>query len=174
MLYKFIEHGREYYAYRGDIVYPFPVDEVSILCISYNTTNVAFQEENDRTDMFHCLIHDWALSGKLHNAELQQLRHRWQVLDVGCGTGIWCYDFASKHQSADVIGIDLMVNQPARPDFIPNCDFRCPVDFNEPNWPFQERSFDFIRASRLCGSVPDWQNLYHIIFKCVFEARSYL
>ena len=102
--------------------------------------------------MLHALIHEVALNRKLHNADMAPQRYRRQILDVGCGTGIWCYDFARCNPDADVVGIDLMVNQPASPDSIPNCDFRTPVDFNAASWPFQESYFDFVRASRLCGS----------------------
>ena len=128
---------------------------------------VEFQEENDCTDMIHALIHEIALNGKLHNADLPRQRYRRQVLDVGCGTGIWCYDFARGNPDADVVGIDLIVNQPASPDSIPNCDFRTPVDFNTPDWALQDNFFDFVRASRLCGSVSDWLAFYHNMFRYV-------
>lgn len=127
------------------------------------------QPENDRSDMIHCIIHDYALNRRLHNADLEPQNRRWEILDVGCGTGIWCYDFATQHPYANVTGIDLMVNQPDRIDSIPNCLFSTPIDFNEPNWPFQERTFDFIRASRLCGSVTSWSNMYRNFFRYVFR-----
>lgn len=129
------------------------------------------QAANRCDDMLHCLIHDYALNRRLHNSDLAPQRYRRQVLDVGCGTGLWCYDFAKAYPDTDVVGIDLMVNQPAHPDTIPNCDFRTPVDFNEPNWPFRENSFDFVRASRLCGCVPDLAALYNNMFRYATEVH---
>ena len=123
------------------------------------------------TDMLHTFIHQGLLKRRLYNAELSPQRYRRQVLDVGCGTGFWCYDFAQEHPDADVIGIDLMVNQPSQTNEIPNCDFRTPVDFTALDWPFLENQFDFIRASRLCGSVPNWLSLYHNIFRSVNSLR---
>ena len=120
--------------------------------------------------MLHALVHEVALNRKLHNADMAPQRYRRQILDVGCGTGIWCYDFARCNPDADVVGIDLMVNQPASPDSIPNCDFRTPVDFNAASWPFQESYFDFVRASRLCGSVSNWLGFYYNMFRYVAKS----
>lgn len=86
---------------------------------------------------------------------------------------------AKAHPEMDIHGIDLFINcpennptpdrrgydAPNNPD-IPNCTLHMPVDFTQDYWyPFQEGSFDFIRAARLCGSVPDWNHLYWCIFR---------
>ncbi|SCB65004.1 unnamed protein product [Fusarium graminearum] len=43
------------------------------------------------------------------------------ILDVGCGTGIWAIDMADLHPSAEVVGVDL---SPIQPNFVPlNCRF---------------------------------------------------
>ncbi|KAK3723174.1 hypothetical protein LTR37_001897 [Vermiconidia calcicola] len=119
------------------------------------------QTENDRLDIFHYLIHDIALYKKLHMSNLQPKSRRQRALDVGYGTGIWCYEMAIENPQWDVIGIDLFANQPRRDSEVPNAQFLTPVDFTGPEWPFQRNEFDFIRNACLAGCVPDWQDHWH-------------
>ena len=164
-LYRFAEHGREYYAYKREVVCPFPCDEVSLASGSRGTY-LHSQEEKNRLDMFHYLIHDIALNGRLHNADLD-LRprgHRPQVLDVGFGTGIWCLDMANAFPSADVTGIDLINNQPPEANNPRNVSFITNADFTSLDWGFRRNSFEFVRMSQLCGCVPDWLALYRTVF----------
>lgn len=83
------------------------------------------------------------------------------MLDVGHATGIWVYEFAKANGGADVWGIDLFSRTPPRAEGdIANAHFMAPVDFTQGTWPFPPSSFDMIRMSQLCGSVPDWTSLY--------------
>jgi SAM-dependent methyltransferase len=103
------------------------------------------------------MIYDHALDGKLRSVDLPLTGSRRQRnLDVGCGTAIWCWEFAQANPSVDVIGIDLVREAPTRDADIPNVHLITPVDFNLPEWPFRPGEFDFIRNAGLCGSVPDW------------------
>ncbi|KAJ4132874.1 hypothetical protein NW754_015687 [Fusarium falciforme] len=78
------------------------------------------------------------------------------VLDVGCGTGIWAIEFADEHPSAAVLGIDL---SPIQPNFVPpNCRFK--VDDVNDDWTFGENHFDFIHIRAMIGCVPDWVELH--------------
>jgi SAM-dependent methyltransferase len=133
---------------------------------SFNAiANSTRQTEAAIDDLFYRLIHTYALGGRLYNADLRQNdpgNGRRQVLDVGCGTGNWCMDMAKIHPDMDIYGVDLNPNY--NPD-IPNCTFMSKVDFTVANWGLRESSFDFIRASRLCGSVPNWDHLYQTIFR---------
>lgn len=113
------------------------------------------------------MIHGVALGNKLHNADLSPRNGRLQVLDVGCGTGIWAYEMAQATPEADVFGIDLVMSQPTRDDNIPNCTFNTPVDFADANWGFPESHFDLIRLSQLLGSVADWSALYSQVYRHV-------
>lgn len=34
-----------------------------------------------------------------------------RILDLGCGTGIWCMDVADRFPGADVVGVDIAPTQ---------------------------------------------------------------
>lgn len=118
-------------------------------------------------EMFHHVIYGNALKD-LYSANLHQCPTpgRLQILDVGCGSGYWCREMAEKHTGWEVHGIDLFVNDPHPARDFQNCEFHMPVDFTQNQWSsFREGTFDLIRATRLCGSVPDWNHLYWCMFR---------
>lgn len=78
------ENGRRYHAYQAG-KYPMPNDA----------------EEQARMDMQHHL-YLMLFGGELYRAPLPSRLRR--VLDVGCGTGKWAFDFADSHAQTDVIG----------------------------------------------------------------------
>lgn len=131
------------------------------------------QPENNRVDILHCLIHEHGLSKKLHNADLGRRDHRLQILDVGCGTGIWPLEMAKESPDADVVGIDLITNQATR-EGLRNVRFQTPIDFTSPDWGLTERAFDFVRMSQLCGSVPSWSQLYYTVSKYLRPGDGYV
>lgn len=51
-------------------------------------------------------IYRQALDDRLFLAPLQKDKIQ-DVLDVGCGTGLWCIDMADDLPSAQVLGFDL-------------------------------------------------------------------
>lgn len=63
------------------------------------------EHEQDRLDMQH-LIYRLALDSKLFLAPIPQEKLL-DVLDVGCGTGMWAIDVADENPLAQVLGIDL-------------------------------------------------------------------
>ncbi len=122
--------------------------------------------------MLHSFIHRDALKGRLHNADLRQSEPgstRRQILDVGCGTGHWCFDMANSNPEMDVYGIDLLDFSEllrVRTPEIPNCRLPLDIDFTTAAWGnLRDSSFDFVRASRLCGSVPNWDQMYQTVYK---------
>ncbi|KAK1781507.1 S-adenosyl-L-methionine-dependent methyltransferase [Copromyces sp. CBS 386.78] len=126
--------------------------------------------QNECLDMFHhmmCLTYDNQLF-------LAPLKNPQRVLDVGCGTGIWCLDFAEQFPAAQVIGIDI---SPIQPRWIsPNCRFE--IDNCELEWTFAENDFDYIHISSLGGSIKDWPKLYKEILRTLkpggwFEQREF-
>ncbi|KAM0355009.1 hypothetical protein ACHAPU_000857 [Fusarium lateritium] len=77
------------------------------------------------------------------------------ILDIGCGTGIWAIEMADTHPTAEVVGVDL---SPIQPIFIPpNCSFE--VDDINKEWTYPEDKFDFIHIRYMTGTVPDWTEL---------------
>jgi tRNA G46 methylase TrmB len=82
------ENGRRYHSYREGSYY-MPNDE----------------QEQERLDMQHH-IYRMALDDKLFLAPVTK-EQLLDVLDVGCGTGMWCIDVADENPQAQVLGIDL-------------------------------------------------------------------
>ncbi|KAL6170232.1 hypothetical protein ACJQWK_03221 [Exserohilum turcicum] len=115
------ENGRRYHAY-CEGKYPVPNDET----------------EADRLDLQHHAFR-LSLDGKLYRAPIP--KHVQNVLDVGCGTGIWTIEFADEHPSSRILGTDLSPIQPVQ--LPPNCEFL--IDDCEQEWIFHEQ-FDFIHT----------------------------
>ena len=81
-------HGRQYHAYKAG---------------TYHLPNDA--NEQDRLDMQHHLYRI-ALDDQLFLAPMVDTNVR-NVLDVGCGTGLWAIDVAESLPEAKVVGFDL-------------------------------------------------------------------
>jgi hypothetical protein len=114
----FQENGR-YYGVFHKGQYMLPVDEVRresppcIVCLPALTP--CLQEELDRLDIFHKFFHlarqDDSYAG-LHQRALNMSNP--QILDLGCGTGIWAIDMA---ECVDLpppllLSLSLQVTQP--------------------------------------------------------------
>ncbi|KNG43947.1 methyltransferase type 12 protein [Stemphylium lycopersici] len=129
------ENGRRYHAY-AEGKYPVPNDEI----------------EADRLDLQHHAFR-LTLDGKLYRAPItDQVQN---VLDVGCGTGIWAIEFADEHPSARVLGTDL---SPIQPDQVPpNCEFL--IDDCEQDWIFRQM-FDYIHSRAMVAAVKDWDRFF--------------
>ncbi|KAF2642299.1 S-adenosyl-L-methionine-dependent methyltransferase [Massarina eburnea CBS 473.64] len=135
-VYKFkYENGRRYHAY-SEGKYPIPNDEV----------------EADRLDLQHQAFR-LTLDGRLYSAPIP--KDVQNVLDVGCGTGIWTIEFADEHPSATVIGTDLSPIQPT--SVPPNCSFL--IDDLDQNWIFHS-PFDYIHSRALVAAVKDWGRFF--------------
>jgi len=134
------ENGRRYHAYRQGS-YPLPNDEA----------------EQDRLDLHHHIFR-LALGGALLAAPIPPGVQR--ALDFGTGTGIWAIDFADENPCATVIGTDL---SPIQPSWVaPNCAFY--VEDAESEWLYgPDEAFDLIHGRGMCGSIGDWNLLYHRI-----------
>ncbi|XPS73865.1 hypothetical protein M3J07_005988 [Ascochyta lentis] len=129
------ENGRRYHKFReGE--YWGPNDEV----------------QNDQLDIAHHMFLI-LLDNKLHLAPIQNPQ---RILDLGCGTGIWCMDMADEHPGAEIIGVDL---SPIQPSFTPpNCKFE--IDDVTSPWTYPENHFDLINIRSLYGSIASWPALY--------------
>ncbi|QIW96425.1 hypothetical protein AMS68_001943 [Peltaster fructicola] len=83
------------------------------------------------------------------------------ILDIGCGSGIWCLQMAEDHPNAKMVGADVSPVQPAnKPE---NVEWIV-LDFENGKWPFPENHFDLIHLSLVHGCVTDWEKtLTHIM-----------
>ena len=83
-----------------------------------------------------------------------------RVLDVGCGTGIWCLETASKWPAAEFIGMDLVPIQTPLKHFDAEEDDRSDrISWVVSNflleWPFPDGSFDFLMMRYIDSAVPE-------------------
>jgi SAM-dependent methyltransferase len=127
---KIEENGRTYHGFK-DGKYMLPNDEI----------------ESNRLEMQHKM---WriTLDEKLHLAPIGPDPQN--VLDIGCGTGVWASAFADAYPSAQVTGTDL--SQP-QPEHTPaNCTFK--ISDAEDDWPFRMK-FDYIHGRTLATCFAD-------------------
>ncbi|HEY7349928.1 MAG TPA: class I SAM-dependent methyltransferase [Ktedonobacterales bacterium] len=111
--------------------------------------------EGDRLDLQHHLYK--LLLGRNYFARLRQPR---EILDVACGTGIWCREMALEFKQAQVIGFDIdrtpMEASLARLGpggmFPPNFTFLEADAFQR--FPFEDEAFDFTHARAISPFVP--------------------
>lgn len=127
-----VEHGRSYQAYRQG-AYALPNDG----------------EEQDRLDFQHT-IWDLVLDGQLSLAPFSGDPEH--VLDIATGTGLWAWEFASRHPRSNVVGTDLSLIQGDRPH-ITNCTF-VREDSEKDMWVWDHK-FDYIHARTICTSFTD-------------------
>ena len=154
------EFGRRYHGYQAG-KYNFPNDE----------------REQNRMDVEH---HNQRLQmdGKLHLCPMDDPK---QILDLGCGSGIWAMDMADEYPACQVIGTDL---SPIQPIWVPpNCKFEVD-DFELEWWAYQsnidltrmeltfyrtfgEARFDMIHERFLMGSISSHTELYKNIYSAL-------
>ena len=70
------------------------------------------------------------------------------ILDIGCGSGIWCRDLAHQFPQAHIYGIDLTNSRPVSSANVHFIAGQTPQEL-----PFQENSFDFIHQRFLAYSL---------------------
>lgn len=97
-----------------------------------------------------------------------------RVLDVACGTGIWCLEMATEFPNSQFYGIDLSACYPS--DIKPgNTTFsKCDI-LSDKGFPFPDGHFDyvFMRQVYNCFSESDWVVSDHAR-KCWFKKRIYM
>jgi ubiquinone/menaquinone biosynthesis C-methylase UbiE len=105
-------------------------------------------QEINRLDFQHFLLRN-----ALHSNYVAPLTHPKAVLDVGCGTGRWCYEMAQEFPEALVMGCDLTepaadvrVEVPANYQFV-QADVLKPL-------PFADQSFEYVHQRLLFLALP--------------------
>ena len=108
--------------------------------------------------------------GKLHNAPIQDLKvDQLRILDIGCGSGIWCIQMAEDYPHAKITGMDVSPIQPEnKPE---NVDWA--VGDMEKGWPFADDEFDLVHLSLVHGCVTNWDAMMKKIVKYGRRALTY-
>ncbi|KAK7999904.1 hypothetical protein PG990_012504 [Apiospora arundinis] len=147
------ENGRCYCPYRDC---PLPIDDI----------------EQDRLDIMHKFF---TVAREDHGESPGQKRSEKglharpllcngppRILDLGCGTGIWCNDMADHYPGANILGWDLSLRM--QPDRMPFGVHYQPQDISDPTWDLEPNSMDLIHMRLLGGCVPDWRAVYQNVF----------
>nr|POE78488.1 secondary metabolism regulator lae1 [Quercus suber] len=137
--YKF-EHGRRYHAFQNE-KYALPNDDAEIARLELQSR-----------------IWHLSLSGRLHLAPIPD--HISHALDIGCGTGSWCIEFAELHPECQIVGTDL---SPIQPTMVPpNVEFL--IDDITSEWLYPQK-FDYIHSRMITIAIKDWSKLVDEIWK---------
>ncbi|GAB7364700.1 hypothetical protein MBLNU230_g5500t2 [Neophaeotheca triangularis] len=132
------------------------------------------QPEAERLDMTYNIIHKAILNKSPLAPALGNLRVAdgpLRILDLGCGTGLWCLEMAEKYPDAEIYGVDLINITPKSwvGSEIPRCiTWNMPMDIEDSNWAqkgLPEASFGLINLSGLRGAVADWRALYKKVYR---------
>ncbi|KJX98709.1 hypothetical protein TI39_contig397g00004 [Zymoseptoria brevis] len=113
---------------------------------------------NDEPEIQRLNEQHWILTqvkgGKLHHAPLPK-RDGLKILDVGCGSGIWCLQIAEDFPKAMVFGMDVSPVQPQKKP----ANVEWFTNDMEKDWPFPDEYFDFIHLSLVHGCVGNWDEM---------------
>ncbi len=104
-------------------------------------------DEVNRLDFQH-----YFLRSVLHRDYIAPLPEEiYEILDVGCGTGLWCREMARQFPHTFITGLDLEPPQ-RRPDDSPLCQF-VRGDILK-GLPFENSSFDYVHQRLLVAAIP--------------------
>ncbi len=115
-------------------------------------------QETNRLDLQHVL-----LSEVLGSNTVAPIENPMAILDVGCGTGRWCYEMALAFPHAQVIGVDVVV--PEIPTWQEDREWPHNCHFVKGNvlqgLPFADESFDVVHQRLLMAAIPaeKWQGV---------------
>src|SRR5947207_9681112 len=97
-------------------------------------------------------MHDFWMSTLKNRLILPPILPTDEILDLGCGTGIWAIEVADEHNSK-VYGVDI---SPIQSDWVPiNCEFQLANVLEE--LPFHDEKFGLVQSRCLYAGIPDDQ-----------------
>lgn len=85
------------------------------------------------------------------------------VVDLGCGSGLWCLEVADEFPNVRVVGVDISPVQPIH-DVPVNCDFLMDNLLN--GLPFDTGSVDFSQSR---SSIPHLFPFFHSWFRACYR-----
>lgn len=113
---------------------------------------------NDEPEITRLNEQHWILTqvkgGRLHQAPLPR-KDELKILDVGCGSGIWCIQMAEDYPKALVFGMDVSPIQPQKKP----ANVEWITHDMENDWPYPDDYFDFIHLSLVHGCVGNWDEM---------------
>lgn len=111
----------------------------------------------DRLEIQHFIWY-LTMNNKLHLAPIPSTVRN--IIDVGCGTGLWVIDMGEAYPNAKVTGTDL---SPIQPKNVPENVSFIVDDFTAP-WAFTHK-FDYIHTRAIGVGMRDWRALIKQIWE---------
>ncbi|KAL6150105.1 hypothetical protein ACJQWK_02815 [Exserohilum turcicum] len=124
------------------------------ISIGPSLTSSHTQPEIERLDMQHVIL-TALFHQRNYLAPLKQKRPK-RMLDIGCGTGKWCFEMANEFPKCRVEGIDLSPIQPKIS--CENVDFFMD-DINRPEWWHCTQPYDYIHTRMSLGIFRDFREI---------------
>lgn len=133
--------------------------------IFYNSEEIPYILPKDNIEMQRLTDQHYIIKylyGKnFHNSIKPLLIDGCNVLDIGCGTGIWCLEMCTTFYNSKFVGIDVSINEKnhniidATPKEIKpsNVEFKN-VDVLINPLPFEDSSFDYIHMQMMVFAIP--------------------
>lgn len=109
------------------------------------------EQEVSRLDFQHFM-----LRAVLHSNYFAPIDQPTSILDVGCGTGRWCYEMARQFPQTRVMGCDLL-EQDSIGKFSKPLNYQFVLGDVLKGLPFSADSFDFVHQRLLTGGMPTVQ-----------------
>ncbi|OZJ05290.1 hypothetical protein BZG36_01953 [Bifiguratus adelaidae] len=126
----------------------------------HNVASVAYvlpndDAEVDRLNFQHYLI-KWALDGNYQTPNETELKNGINVLDIGCGPGVWTLEMAHAFPNSDFHGIDI---SPVFPEAIRPANTHFQIGNAAEGLPFPDNYFDFVFQRLLLASytLDNWK-----------------
>ncbi|KAG8759610.1 hypothetical protein FRC14_005475 [Serendipita sp. 396] len=140
--------GRRYHKYPVSIA-PYPQ--------SYDPTILELERTN------HIMLNKICGSPSLYAVDGIEVQPPKNVLDLGCGNGLWVMDAAKAWPDTSFVGIDLVLLQPDLE--LVSDDLRARIQWIHSNFldalPFPSSHFDLVHMRRVARGVPEtkWSSL---------------
>jgi ubiquinone/menaquinone biosynthesis C-methylase UbiE len=93
-----------------------------------------------------------AKQGRIYNAPIDPTQAGFRILDIGCGSGIWCIQMADAFPDCTIVGMDI---SPIQAEEKPS-NVEWMLHNVETELPFPNDEFDYVRLSLLNGSFADF------------------